>query len=165
VPLILRWPDHIAPGSKTPHLVQTHDLAHTYVAAAGAKPLPFPDGQALQPLFENPARTDWRDQILCAFYGGEFLYTQRMAITDRYKYIFNGFDFDELYDLRDDPDELHNAVADPKYATATDDMRARLYELMARFHDPYGDSPERYSSITRADRYDAARYLPRGKRA
>ena len=23
-------------------------------------------------------------------------------------------------------------------------MRARLYEMMARFHDPYGDSPEKY---------------------
>nr|AUN35929.1 choline-sulfatase [uncultured bacterium] len=165
VPMILRWPGHIAPGSKTSHLVQTHDLAHTYVAAAGAKPLPFSDGEALQPLFQDPRRSDWRDQILCAYYGGEYLYTQRIAITDRYKYVFNGFDYDELYDLRDDPDEMHNAVNDPKYAVAVDDMRARIYELMATFHDPYGDSPERYSSITKPDRYDAPRYLPRGKRS
>jgi hypothetical protein len=44
-------------------------------------------------------------------------------------------------------------------------LRARLYEMMARFHDPFGDSPEKYSSNARADRYDAPRYLPRGKRA
>ena len=60
-----------------------------------------------------------------------------------------------MYDLREDPDELRNAVSDARYAVATDDMRARLYELMARYHDPYGDSPERYSSTTRPDRYDA----------
>jgi hypothetical protein len=41
-------------------------------------------------------------------------------------------------------------------------MRARLYEMMARFHDPYGDAPEKYSS---GDRYCASRYLPRGRRA
>jgi hypothetical protein len=44
-------------------------------------------------------------------------------------------------------------------------MRARLYEMMARFHDPYGDSPEKYSSAANSDRYCAARYLPRGRRA
>ena len=77
--------------------------------AAGAKPLPYADGARLQPLFENPAAASWTDQIMCAYYGGEFLYTQRIAITDRFKYVFNGFDIDECYDLEDDPEEMHNA--------------------------------------------------------
>ena len=164
VPMIVRWPGVVAAGSSTDRLVQTHDLAHTYVEAAGARALPFADGRALQPLLADPRRSDWRDQILCAYYGGEYLYTQRIAITDRFKYVFNGFDYDEMYDLRDDPDELRNVVREPRYASQTADMQARLYELMAQFHDPFGDQPERYSSITRADRYDAPRYLPRGKR-
>jgi len=161
VPLILRWPGRIAAGSTTSRLVQTHDLAHTYAAAAGAKPMPFADGAALQPLFADPRGAAWQDDILCAYYGGEYLYTQRIAITERFKYVFNGFDYDELYDLERDPGEIHNLVADPVYARHTDDMRARLYELMARTHDPYGDAPE---PPARADRYCAARYLPRGKR-
>ncbi len=166
VPLIVRWPGRIAPGSTTSHLVQTHDLAHTYVAAAEAQPMPFPDGAALQPLFADPRDARWRDQILCAYYGGEYLYTQRIAITSRFKYVFNGFDYDEMYDLEQDPGELHNVVADPGYARWTADMRARLYELMAQYHDPYGDSPEKFSSApARSDRYCAERYLPRGKRA
>jgi arylsulfatase A-like enzyme len=159
VPLILRWPGHIAPNSTTSALVQTHDLAHTYVAAAGAQALPFADGKPLQPLFTN-AR-DWHDQILCAYYGGEYLYTQRIAITSRYKYVFNGFDYDELYDLERDPAELRNVVADPAYVSETADMRARLYELMAQYRDPYGDKP----AYGTADRYCAPRYLPRGKRS
>jgi hypothetical protein len=40
VPLIVRWPGRITPGSRTDRLVQTHDLAYTYVAAAGARPMP-----------------------------------------------------------------------------------------------------------------------------
>jgi arylsulfatase A-like enzyme len=164
VPLVVRWPGHVTPGSRTDRLVQTHDLAHTYVAAAGAKAMPFADGAALQPLFGGGS-AGWRDDILCAYYGGEYLYTQRIGITGRFKYVFNGFDFEEMYDLERDPDEMHNVVDDAGYAKWTADMRARMYEMMTRFHDPYGDAPEKWTSNGRADRYCAARYLPRGKRA
>jgi arylsulfatase A-like enzyme len=160
--MIIRWPGHIQPGSQSSHLVQTHDLAHTYVAAAGAQKLPHADGRNLQPLFENPSRNDWADEILCAYYGGEFLYTQRMAITDRFKYVFNGFDFDELYDLKNDPSEMRNQVDNPEFRVHTDEMRERLYTLMNRFGDPYGDAstpPGRTGE--RPNRYGAPRYLPR----
>lgn len=163
VPLIVRWPNTITPKSKTPHLVQTHDLAHTYVQAASAKPMVYPDGRSLLPIFENPNRTDWRDEILGAFYGGEFLYTQRLLITEQFKYVFNGFDIDELYDLEHDPEEMLNVAYASEYRRYADDMRARMYELMAQFEDPYGHRP----LIDRGfhyDRYGAARYLPRGKR-
>jgi len=142
--------------------VQTHDLAYTYVAAAGAKALPFQDGRPLQPLFENP-EGEWRDDILCAYYGGEYLYTQRIAITDRFKYVFNGFDIDECYDLADDPEEMRNLLASGEKRANVDDMRARMYELMNRFDDPYGDLTGPTAPV-RGDRYCAARYLPRGKR-
>src|SRR5206468_649863 len=141
VPLIVRWPGVTKPGSHSNALVQTHDLAHTYVDAAGAQKMPFADGRSLRPLFANPDRKDWSDQILCAYYGGEFLYTQRIAITKRFKYVFNGFDIDELYDLERDPEEMHNAVEDADYAKYVDDMRARLYEMMAAVEDPYGVPP------------------------
>lgn len=164
IPLIVRWPGHVKPASVSKHLVQTHDLAHTYVAAAGAKALRYADGRALQPLFANPAAASWPDQILCAYYGGEFLYTQRIAITQRFKYVFNGFDIDELYDLEHDPEEMHNAISDPAYTKYADDMRARLYEMMGRVEDPYGLPAEWHLPGQRPNRYCAPRYLPRGKR-
>jgi arylsulfatase A-like enzyme len=163
VPLIVRWPGQIQAGSRSSNLVLTHNLAHTYVAAAGARPLPYADGRPLQTLFENPNRTDWPDHVLCAFYGGEFLYTQRMAITQRFKYVFNGFDIDECYDLGRDPGELQNIAASAGHRAQVDDMRARLYELMAEFHDPYGQHPDGISA-GHGDRYCAPRYLSRGKR-
>lgn len=162
VPLIMRWPDRIKPGSKTNKLVQTHDLGYSYVAAAGARPLPFQDGRALQPLFDDPGNASWRSQILCAYYGGEFLYTQRIAITDRFKYVFNGFDIDECYDLADDPDEMRNLVSSGEKRQHVDDMRARLYELMNELDDPYGPLA-RSGAPMHGDRYCAPRYLPRGK--
>jgi len=68
------------------------------------------------------------DHILCAYYGGEFLYTQRIAITDRFKYVFNGFDIDECYDLRTIAGDAEPGVERDKRPTWT--ICARLYELM-----------------------------------
>ena len=168
IPQILRWPARFAGGRKTDRLVSSHDLAHTYVDAGGAQPLPFADGRSLLPLCDDPNRRDWRDQLMCAYFGGEFLYTQRIAITGRFKYVFNGFDFDEFYDLEKDPQEMHNGVDDPAYRLDVEDMRARLYEMMTQFGDPYGDPSPNMSPVQRdgnpPNRYGAPRYLPRGKR-
>jgi arylsulfatase A-like enzyme len=41
-------------------------------------------------------------------------------MTKQYKYVYNGFDFDELYDLRRDPHEMVNlAFPDVKQTRAT----------------------------------------------
>jgi len=162
IPLIARWPAAIQAGGRCEHLVQLQDLAHTYAQVAGAKAMPYADGRSLAPLFEDPQRAGWPDDILCAYYGGEFLYTQRIAINRRYKYVFNGFDFDELYDLERDPEEMRNVVDTPEYRRQTDDMRQRLWAMMNRFEDPYGDVKARNSIGSPPDRYGASRYLPRG---
>jgi arylsulfatase A-like enzyme len=150
VPLVLRWPDVIAPGGVCERLVQLHDLAHTFADIAGAAPICPTDGRSLLPLLRDPQGADWEDVAFCCYYGGEFLYTQRMVITPRYKYVFNGFDCDELYDLARDPHEIHNVLDDPAYAAARDDLRTLLWQQMERYGDPYAQN-----------RYGAARYLPR----
>lgn len=163
VPMVVRWPGKIKPGTRSNRLVQTHDLAHTYVQIGGAKPMVYADGRSLLPLFENPGRHDWPREILGAYYGGEFLYTQRLAFTDRFKYVFNGFDIDEMYDLERDPEEMRNVAYDAEYRREASDMRARLYALMSQFEDPYGDRPLLDQGF-HYDRYGAQRYLPRGER-
>lgn len=152
VPLVVRWPGVVGAGLACDHLVQLHDLAHTFVDVAGAESIAPADGRSLRPLWQDPARTDWEDVAFCQYYGGEFLYTQRMVITSRYKYVFNGWDFDELYDLAADPYELRNAIDDARYHAVRDDLQDLLYDLMERHGDPYAQH-----------RYGAARYLPRPK--
>ena len=150
VPLVVRWPAVIAPGGVCHHLVQLHDLAHTFADIGGGMPITPADGRSLRPLFEEPGRDDWDDVAFCQYYGGEFLYTQRMVITPRHKYVFNGFDRDELYDLDTDPHELTNVLDDPAYRDVCDMMRTLLYDRMERHGDPYAQN-----------RYGAPRYLPR----
>ncbi|MGN6758011.1 MAG: sulfatase-like hydrolase/transferase [Thermomicrobiales bacterium] len=150
VPLVMRWPGVIAPGGVCDRLVQLHDLAHTFADIAGAAPICPADGRSLLPLLRDPQGAEWEDVAFCCYYGGEFLYTQRMVITPHYKYVFNGFDCDELNDLERDPHEIHNVLDDPAYAAVRDDLRTLLWEQMERYGDPYAQN-----------RYGAARYLPR----
>lgn len=150
VPLVMRWPAAIAAGGVCDRLVQLHDLAHTFVDLAGAAPIVPADGRSLRPLLRDPRGAAWEDVAFCCYYGGEFLYTQRMVITPRHKYVFNGFDRDELYDLERDPHELRNVADDPAYGAVADDLRGLLYQRMARYGDPYAQN-----------RYGAPRYLPR----
>lgn len=157
IPMVVRWPGVIEPGSESPRLAQLHDLGHTFLDIAGMRPLPHAHGASLQPLFREPERSDWRQALMCAWYGQDFLMSQRMAITERHKYVFNAFDFDECYDLLEDPGEMVNVVNSTRHVEVVDDMRARLYELMDKFEDPYGDRGT-------AVRFMAPRYLPRGKR-
>ncbi len=150
IPMIARLPGVIPAGSSTEALVQLHDWAHTFVSLAGAEPLPHRHGKDLTPLLRNPAEgaRQMPGHILNCYYGGEFLYTQRIAIGRRYKYVFNGFSIDEFYDLKKDPGEVHNAINDPEYAGAVRDTRDALWELMIGLDDPYAQH-----------RYGAPRYL------
>ena len=161
MPLVIRLPGRTAPGSVSDCLVQTHDLPHTFLDLLGLPSLPHPDGRSLVPLFSDPNRGDWENAILCVGYGCEFFVTQRMVITEKSKYVFNGFDYDEMYDLERDPDELHNVIEDRGYAAARGELRGKLYELMNRFGDPYGDRGHAASGSDRPNRYGAPRYLPR----
>ncbi|QFU82471.1 sulfatase-like hydrolase/transferase [Natronorubrum aibiense] len=79
----------------------------------------------------------WPSSIFAQYHGDEFgLYTQRMVRTDRYKYIYNGPDIDELYDLEADPSELTNLIDDSEYVETRQDMRRRLIHWMNRTKDP-----------------------------
>ena len=46
-----------------------------------------------------------------------------MAITAQHKYVFNAFDYDECYDLTNDPDEMPNKAAGSSASSILDDMR------------------------------------------
>ena len=152
VPMIVRWPGHVQPGTKTSKLVQTHDLGHTYVAAAGARALPFPDGARFSRSLTTPPAPIGATRSSAPTTAASTSIRSESPSPDRFKYVFNGFDYDEMYDLERDPDEMHNVVAAADYRRFTGDMQARMYELMARFHDPYGDSPVKCAAIATAPR-------------
>jgi arylsulfatase A-like enzyme len=51
-----------------------------------------------------------------------------MLCVQQYKYVFNGFDFDELYDLEADPHEMTNLAPGPVYAEVLREMATRMWQ-------------------------------------
>ncbi|RDI72053.1 sulfatase-like hydrolase/transferase [Halopelagius longus] len=136
VPLIVRDPtEETVPESDA--FVGLHDLMPTFLEWADAD---VPDGihaRSLGPLLSGDRPAARPDSAYAQYHGDEFgLYSQRMVRTDRYKFVYNGPDTNELYDLREDPNELRNLVEHPHYADVRREMQDRLVERMEEVDDP-----------------------------
>mgnify|MGYP005834591435 CR=1 FL=1 len=137
VPLIMRWPGRIAPGTCCDAFVShALDLATTFCELAGA---PVPEtfrGLSLLPLLAG-ASDNGRMDIYATYHGNQFgLYSERMVRDRRWKYVWNATAEDELYDLEADPGELHNLAADPAARDGLARLRRRLVAWMEATHDP-----------------------------
>ena len=113
------------------------DLAPTILAACGVdRPAGAPiDGESFLPLLRGQPQA-FRPAVLYE-YLWEWNYphtpTTHAVIGDRFKYIrYHGvWDTDELFDLRADPHETVNLVADPDQHARVAAMRADLFRLLA----------------------------------
>lgn len=109
IPCVVRWPRGIArPGREEAAFVSTADFAPTFLDAAGVQPEAPMSGMSFLPWLHGESPSGWRDAIYSHLNGVEVYYTQRSVMTDSYKYVYNAFDFDELYDLKNDPHEMVN---------------------------------------------------------
>jgi arylsulfatase A-like enzyme len=132
VPMILRGPG-VAAGARVAAMALNNDLAPTFAALAGVEPPAFVDGRSLLPLLEDPAQP-WRRSFLVQ---RRELETHEMtgaarfdAIrTEDWTYVEYGDGERELYNLRQDPDQLDSMVgsADPWLVEL---LQARLAELL-----------------------------------
>ncbi|MFW6189822.1 MAG: sulfatase-like hydrolase/transferase [Planctomycetota bacterium] len=136
VPAVVRWPAGIAdPGRRVEEFVSLADFAPTFTELAGGTPDPDLTGRSLVPFMRNERPEEWRDAIFTQCDGVELYYSQRSVMTKEFKYVFNGFDFDELYDLRDDPHEMHNVIDEPGYREVVRRMCRRLWRFAVREDD------------------------------
>jgi arylsulfatase A-like enzyme len=130
VPAVIRWPRGLkTPGERLDAFVSLADFGPTFLEAAGVRTDRHLVGKSLMPFLAGVTPTDWRDDIHTQCNGVELYYTQRSVTTKDYKYTFNGFDKDELYDLVEDPHEMRNLAADPAYRDVLQQMSARLWRF------------------------------------
>jgi arylsulfatase A-like enzyme len=130
VPAVIRWPATVKqPGRKVEALVSLADFAPTFLDVAGIATERHFTGASLLPFLRGETPPAWRDAIHTQCNGVELYYTQRSVMTADFKYVFNGFDRDELYDLRVDPHEMHNVIADPAYADTVREMCGHMWRF------------------------------------
>lgn len=132
IPLLMRYPRLIKKGAKRDQTVLNVDLAPTFLDVAGAKVPPAMQGHSLLPLFKKngPAL---RNAFMIEYYTDiVFPRVKTMGYqavrTPEWKYIhyvdLKGMD--ELYDLKNDPYEMHNRIAETDAAPALAQMKGEL---------------------------------------
>lgn len=136
IPLIIRYPKGIVqPGREIEEFVTLADLMPTFLELSGVQ---IPDGltgRSIVSFFHNEVPSDWTDAFYSQFNGVELYYTQRAVVTKDFKYVFNGFDDDELYDLRNDPHELTNLSQHRDYQDVKRELVCKLWRFAAKERD------------------------------
>lgn len=109
VPCVVRWPRGVVrPGRQVDAFVEHVDYGPTILDACGVASGQQLSGVSLVPWLKAQMPSGWRHVTCSQMNGVELYYTQRAVMTKEWKYVYNGFDYDELYDLTNDPHEIHN---------------------------------------------------------
>lgn len=138
VPLVLRGPG-IAPGTVVEEVTSLLDLGPTLTGLLvgeafvghGRDLAAVLDGEA--PASSEAGREGY--QAFAEFHGQRLGYTQRIIWRGQHKYVFNGFDRDELYDLATDPHELVNLAGLPEHEPLLTEMATAMWREVKRTGD------------------------------
>ena len=126
--------DHFG-RSLTPLLTGATDRHRDAVYCEGGRLLG--EQQAMEkdsPSFYDPSGLYWPRVQLQGSEAGEHS-KATMCRTRDFKYVRRLYEIDELYDLREDPGELHNLIDDPAYAAILADLRERMLTWYQRTCD------------------------------
>jgi len=134
IPLVMRYPGLIRPGSLIDGMMLNIDIGPTFLDLAGVSIPGAMQGRSVRPLLRG-RRSEWRTDFLYEYFldpGFTRTPTTRGVRTDRWKYAEYPEidDLSELYDLKNDSMELRNLIDDPGAAGPLADMRARLQRLL-----------------------------------
>ena len=143
MPLLVRWPGVVRPGSRNADLVQNLDLAQTFLEMAGVAAPAGMQGRSLVPLLRGATPADWRRSIYYHYYEfpGEHAVPRHYGVrTARHKLVhyYRTGEW-ELFDLERDPDELRSVHGDPAYAAVEAGLRRELARLRAEYRVPERD--------------------------
>jgi len=137
MPLIVRWPGVVAPGTRFAQLVQNIDYAPTFVEIAGGKAPEGLHGRSLAPILRGQTPADWRKSVYYHYYDpGHGVQKHYGLRTDRYTlaYFYPVNEW-ELYDLEKDPQQMRSVHADPAYASTLAGLKTELERLRREFKD------------------------------
>ena len=137
VPLIVRDPrmDKGKRGQTDDDFALNVDLAPTILAAAGIKAPATMQGRDIAPLYLAASKPEWRTEFFyehAIIKNKEFIPASEALVRKDVKYFYwPDFEREQLFDLKADPSEENDLIADPAQAARLAEMRSRFAELKA----------------------------------
>lgn len=144
VPLIVYDP-RLKRQKDSDEMAANVDVPSTILDLAGLTPPETWQGKSLMPLVTNQKPSLERDTILIEhLWEFEHIPPSEGIRTADWKYFryVNDQSIEELYHLKEDPQEIQNLVDNPKFADKLKAFRQKTDELIERNSDEYSRGPE-----------------------
>jgi arylsulfatase A-like enzyme len=133
MPFLVRWPSGIKRGTTIDAMGLNVDFAPTFLDAAG---LPVPaemQGRSLLPVLRGHTPADWRTSMYYRYYHDPGDHNTRAhygvrTLTHKLIYFWKKDQW-ELFDLVNDPYELHNLYSEPGQEKLIATLKAELLRL------------------------------------
>ena len=139
MPFLVRWPARIAPGTKSDTIGLNIDFAPTFLDVAGLPPSADMQGRSLLAALRGRTPSDWRTSMYYRYYHDPGDHNTRAHYgvrTRTHKLIyFWKKDQWELFDLVNDPHELHNLYGESGQETLTLTLKDELARLKKEARD------------------------------
>ena len=139
MPFLVRWPAVIKPGTRSNALALNIDFAPTFLEAAGLPASQEMQGRSLLPLLRGRTPQGWRNSMYYRYYHDPGDHNTRAHYgvrTRTHKLIyFWTKDQWELFDLVNDPYELHNLYGQPGQDELTAGLKAELAKVKREVRD------------------------------
>ncbi|WP_020529450.1 sulfatase family protein [Flexithrix dorotheae] len=142
MPLIVKWPGIVQPGTINSDLVSNLDFAETLLDMAQIKIPEDMQGESLRPILEGNTPENWRKSVYYHYYEypAVHMVPKHYGIrNDRYKLIyFYETDEWEFYDLETDPQEINNTYELLSNQELIGEMKEELKKLRQQYQDNTG---------------------------
>lgn len=139
MPFLVRWPAGIKPRTKIDAMALNVDFAPTFLDAAGLPVPPDMQGRSLLPVLRGRPPANWRTSMYYRYYhdpGDHNTRSHYGVRTRTHKLIyFWKKDQWELFDLVNDPFELHNLYGEAGQERLTSALKAELLRLKQALGD------------------------------
>ena len=139
MPFLVRWPAVIKAGTRSDAMALNIDFAPTFLDAAH---LPIPEdmqGRSLLSIFRGRIPPDWRSAMYYRYYHdpGDHNTRAHYGIRTRTHKLIYFWKKDqwELFDLVNDPYELHNLYGEPGLESLTAQLKQQLIQLKRDLRD------------------------------
>ena len=136
VPLIIHDPRLEKPAAQTRSEITLNiDLTATMLELAGIKQPSHYQGKSLVPFLSGKTPTTWRNSFFCEHRMNNVKIPKWQGIRgSKYtyaNYYENNYEF--LYDLQKDPDQLNNLATNPEYSTILKKMKDETEALEKKY--------------------------------